>query len=204
MLECFVILFVNLSGMSMQLILWDFDRLPFWAYAKLIFNCWLVLPYFSGAAYVYQSYVRPLFVNQQTVNIWYVPRKKDIFSRPDDVLLAAEKFIEENGPEAFQKLINKTEKVTKPKKSNKCVTFDDRVAGKESKPWGSDSHTEKVTTPKKGNKRVTFDDRVVVKESKSWESNSHMTFNEVELERDSKSWENSSFMIFDYDNRYWT
>lgn len=82
-------------------------RLPFWPYAKLIFNCWLVLPYFNGAAYVYQHYVRPLFVNKQTVNIWYVPRKKDIFSRPDDVLLAAEMFIEENGPEAFQKLINK-------------------------------------------------------------------------------------------------
>jgi len=65
------------------------------------------LPYFSGAAYVYQHYVRPLFVNQQTVNIWYVPRKKDIFSRPDDVLVAAEKFIEENGPDAFQKLIKK-------------------------------------------------------------------------------------------------
>ena len=67
----------------------------------------MVLPYFSGAAYVNQRYVRPLFVNQQTVNIWYVPQKKDIFSRPDDILLAAEKFIEENGPDAFQKLIKK-------------------------------------------------------------------------------------------------
>lgn len=70
-------------------------------------NCWLVLPYFSGAAYVYEHHVRPLFVNHQTVNIWYVPRQKGIFSRPDDFLLAAEKFIEENGPEAFQKLIKK-------------------------------------------------------------------------------------------------
>ena len=81
-------------------------RFPFWPYAKLAFNCWLVLPYFSGAAYVYQHYVRPLFVNQQTVNIWYIPRKKNIFSRADDVLSASEKFIEENGPGAFKKLIN--------------------------------------------------------------------------------------------------
>lgn len=44
---------------------------------------------------------------QQTVNIWYIPRKKDIFSKPDDILTAAEKYIEENGPEAFEKLINK-------------------------------------------------------------------------------------------------
>lgn len=48
-----------------------------------------------------------MLLNPQTVNIWYVPRKKDIFSKPDDVLFAAEKFIEENGTEAFQKLLNK-------------------------------------------------------------------------------------------------
>ncbi|XP_072974467.1 HVA22-like protein a isoform X2 [Typha angustifolia] len=83
------------------------EWLPFWSFTKLIFNCWLVLPYFSGAAYVYQKYVRPLYIKQQAVDLWYVPRKKGIFSKPDDVLLAAEKFIEENGPEAFEKLLNK-------------------------------------------------------------------------------------------------
>ncbi|XP_010926542.3 LOW QUALITY PROTEIN: HVA22-like protein a [Elaeis guineensis] len=139
------------------------EWLPFWPFAKLIFNCWLVLPYFNGAAYVYQHYVRPLFVNKQTVNIWYVPRKKNIFSRPDDVLLAAEIFIEENGPEAFQKLINKTEKVTKPKKKNKRVTFDDSVVGKESKSWGSNSH-------------VTFNEVEPERDSKTWENSSFMIF----------------------------
>ncbi|XP_058096544.1 HVA22-like protein a isoform X4 [Magnolia sinica] len=83
------------------------EWLPFWSYAKLIVTCWLVLPYFSGAAYVYEHFVRPCFVNPQTVNIWYVPRKKDILSKPDDILTAAEKYIEENGPEAFEKLISK-------------------------------------------------------------------------------------------------
>ncbi|XP_058096542.1 HVA22-like protein a isoform X2 [Magnolia sinica] len=86
------------------------EWLPFWSYAKLIVTCWLVLPYFSGAAYVYEHFVRPCFVNPQTVNIWYVPRKKDILSKPDDILTAAEKYIEENGPEAFEKLISKTSK----------------------------------------------------------------------------------------------
>lgn len=83
-----------------------YGRIPFWSYAKLIVTCWLVIPYFSGAAYVYEHYVRPFFLNRQTVNIWYVPRKKDIFSKPDDILTAAEKYIEENGPEAFEKLIH--------------------------------------------------------------------------------------------------
>ncbi|KAG1334481.1 PH, RCC1 and FYVE domains-containing protein 1-like [Cocos nucifera] len=110
------------SGSFLKVVAKSFDVLagfPFWPYAKLVFNCWLVLPCFSGAAYVYQHYVRPLVVNQQTVNIWYIPRKKNIFSRADDVLSAVEKLIEENRPGAFKKLINKTEKVTKPKKSNK-------------------------------------------------------------------------------------
>eukprot|EP00262_Sarcandra_glabra_P003484 TRINITY_DN14217_c0_g1_i1.p1 TRINITY_DN14217_c0_g1~~TRINITY_DN14217_c0_g1_i1.p1 ORF type:complete len:173 (-),score=21.52 TRINITY_DN14217_c0_g1_i1:257-775(-) len=83
------------------------EWLPFWPYAKLIATCWLVLPYFSGAAYVYEHFVRPCFVNPKTVNIWYIPRKKDIFSKPDDLLTAAEKFIEENGPEAFEKILGK-------------------------------------------------------------------------------------------------
>ncbi|KAG2675611.1 hypothetical protein I3760_12G013300 [Carya illinoinensis] len=85
-------------------------RIPIWAYAKLILTCWLVIPYFSGAAYVYEHYVRPFFVNQQTINIWYVPRKKDIFSKPNDILTAAEQYIAENGTEEFQKMINKADK----------------------------------------------------------------------------------------------
>jgi len=81
-------------------------RLPFWSYAKLFFNCWLVLPWFNGAAYVYDHFVRPMFVNHQIVNIWYVPRNEKS-SKPDDVLSAAERYIEQNGPEAFEKLISK-------------------------------------------------------------------------------------------------
>lgn len=41
--------------------------------------------------------------------IWYIPRlpKKDLFSKQDDVLTAAEKYIEEHGTEAFERLITK-------------------------------------------------------------------------------------------------
>uniref|UniRef100_A0A1D1YCV2 HVA22-like protein n=1 Tax=Anthurium amnicola TaxID=1678845 RepID=A0A1D1YCV2_9ARAE len=108
------------------------ELLPFWSYAKLILNCWLVLPYFSGAAYVYQHYVRPLFMNTQTVNIWYVPRKKDIFSRPDDVLTAAEKFIEENGPEALEKLMNKAERPSKFRSGHSTILDEVHADGESS------------------------------------------------------------------------
>lgn len=38
--------------------------------------------------------------------MWYVPRK-NIFSKQDDVLSAAERYMEEHGTEAFERLITK-------------------------------------------------------------------------------------------------
>ncbi|KAI3726893.1 hypothetical protein L1987_66699 [Smallanthus sonchifolius] len=86
------------------------EWIPFWSYAKLIVTCWLVIPYFSGAAYVYEQYVRPFYTGKQTINIWYVPRKKDVFSKPDDILTAAEKYIQEHGPDAFQEIIHRSDR----------------------------------------------------------------------------------------------
>nr|CAB3448114.1 unnamed protein product [Digitaria exilis]CAB3504568.1 unnamed protein product [Digitaria exilis] len=97
------------------LILAQFCRLPFWSYAKLFFNCWLVLPQFNGAAHVYEHFVRPMIVNQQVVNIWYIP-KKDESDRPDDVISAAQKYIKQNGSEAFENLVNKF-KASNPRRS---------------------------------------------------------------------------------------
>ncbi|KAL6541345.1 HVA22-like protein a [Orobanche hederae] len=102
-------------------------RLPFWSYIKLFFTCWLVIPYFSGAAYVYEQYVRPYLVTRQkTVNIWYVPRKKDIFNKPDDILMAAEKYIQENGADAFEKMIHRTKETT-AKASNYTSSHSDYI-----------------------------------------------------------------------------
>ncbi|KAJ6830350.1 putative HVA22-like protein a [Iris pallida] len=112
------------------------EWLPFWPYVKLIFTCWLVLPYFSGAAYVYEHYVRTLFVNQQLVNVWYVPQNKNISRNPDDMLSAAERYIEENGPEAFEKLISKAERASKSRISS--TTHDESRYATGSKSWSDD------------------------------------------------------------------
>ncbi|KAG6495647.1 hypothetical protein ZIOFF_043473 [Zingiber officinale] len=110
-------------------------RLPFWPYAKLIFNCWLVLPYFSGATFIYENFVRPMVLNQQTLNLWSLSSKSGTFGKPDDVLLAAEKFIEQNGTEAFEKLISKAGGLSNPKKSMHATFHDDRDDTEESESW---------------------------------------------------------------------
>ncbi|KAM7269653.1 hypothetical protein ACFE04_025150 [Oxalis oulophora] len=91
------------------------EVLPFWPYAKLFFSCWLVLPQFNGAAHVYRRFIRPFYMDPQNyvnrqaaTTMMYFPRKKNIFSQPDDVLTAAEKYIEEHGPEAFERMIAKS------------------------------------------------------------------------------------------------
>ncbi|WCJ35955.1 hypothetical protein M5689_017178 [Euphorbia peplus] len=84
------------------------EWIPMWSFAKLMLTCWLVFPYFSGAAYVYQHFVRPLFINpKRNLNIWYVPRKKDVFGKKGDAISSAERYIEKNGADAFEKLMHK-------------------------------------------------------------------------------------------------
>ncbi|MCL7033057.1 hypothetical protein MKW94_024802 [Papaver nudicaule] len=83
------------------------EWLPFWSYAKLIATGWLVLPYFSGASYVYEHFVRPIYVNPPNLNVWHVPwGKRNDLAKPEDVLTAAEKYIQEHGTEALEKLIS--------------------------------------------------------------------------------------------------
>ncbi|CAI9785228.1 unnamed protein product [Fraxinus pennsylvanica] len=100
------------------------ELFPIWSYAKLIGVCWLVLPYFNGAAYVYEHFIRPFYRNPQ-VKMWYIPRKKDVFSKPDDILTAAEKYIEENGPEAFERLIATSDREARARRGKYAVFQDD-------------------------------------------------------------------------------
>ncbi|GFP86185.1 hva22-like protein a [Phtheirospermum japonicum] len=97
---------------------------PIWSYAKLVGVCWLVLPYFNGAAYVYGHFIRPFYRNPQ-VKLWYIPRQKDIFSKPDDILTAAEKYVEENGPEAFERIIARADREARSRRSSYTIFHND-------------------------------------------------------------------------------
>ncbi|KAG5094409.1 hypothetical protein JHK84_049997 [Glycine max] len=106
------------------------ELLPIWLFAKLIFSCWLVLPHFNGAAVVYRNYIRPFYMNPQIPipqgsQIWYFPQKKSLFNEPDDVLSAAERYMEEHGTEAFERLINKNDRQARARRNGNYMIFDD-------------------------------------------------------------------------------
>ncbi|XP_022151172.1 HVA22-like protein c isoform X2 [Momordica charantia] len=104
------------------------EAVAIWEYVKLIIMCWLVLPHFNGAAHVYKNFIRPFYMNPQTSTLWYIPQKtKHIFSTPDDVLSAAEKYMEEHGTEAFERLMNKAERERSRRNSNYMIFDDDYV-----------------------------------------------------------------------------
>ncbi|KAL3646468.1 HVA22-like protein c [Castilleja foliolosa] len=92
---------------------------PIWSYVKLVGVCWLVLPYFNGAAYVYQHFIRPFYRNPQ-VKLWYIPGQKGIFGKPDDddILTAAEKYVQQNGPEAFERIIARADREARSRRSS--------------------------------------------------------------------------------------
>ncbi|GJT51123.1 HVA22-like protein a [Tanacetum coccineum] len=92
------------------------EWVPFWSYAKLIITCWLVMPQFSGATYVYQHYVRPFYTGNQTVNLWHVPGKKvvfasqddikkDVYTPHDDISVGAQNYAEDYGSVSFQDFV---------------------------------------------------------------------------------------------------
>ncbi|RLM69718.1 HVA22-like protein c [Panicum miliaceum] len=223
------------SGSLLKVLAKNFDVLagswlPFWPSLKLIFICWLVLPYFNGAAYVYQNYVRPAFIKNQMVNIWYVPQKKGLFGKSDDFLTALDKFVEENGTEALKKLANKLalifwlashlnsleQKPSKDLKSakdskeqKKAAVKDPKKASlkdsKELKKARKDSkEQEALKDPKEytPKKRVTFAEVEPEKELKASNSESHPSSDFHNAYPEQNSW-TSSFMIFEDENTYW-
>nr|CAD1834008.1 unnamed protein product [Ananas comosus var. bracteatus] len=79
---------------------------PLWPYMKLVFCCWLVLPIFNGAAYIYENYVRKYVKIGGYVSPNYGERERRVLQMMSlDSRKAAERYIETHGLEAFERVI---------------------------------------------------------------------------------------------------
>ncbi|KAL6567718.1 hypothetical protein OROGR_001386 [Orobanche gracilis] len=84
--------FITLFELTFSKVL---EWFPIWSYAKLICVCWLVLPYFNGASYVYGNFVRPFVGNPQVRMVRVRPRANVttiINRRRDDIPIPAETY----------------------------------------------------------------------------------------------------------------
>ncbi|XP_027346818.1 uncharacterized protein LOC113858381 isoform X2 [Abrus precatorius] len=77
----------------------------FWPYIKLGIIFWLIIPDFGRAFYVYNNLIRScISINAQAV-ICRLNNWRKFFVKKDNFLLHAERYIQENGTEALEKLI---------------------------------------------------------------------------------------------------
>jgi len=73
---------------------------------KLLLCCWLVLPIFNGAAYIYEAHVRRYFKIGNYVNPYYNERQRRVLQMMSlDARKSVERFIETHGPDALDKII---------------------------------------------------------------------------------------------------
>ncbi|CAD6230032.1 unnamed protein product [Miscanthus lutarioriparius] len=87
---------------------------PLWPYMKLLFCCWLVLPIFNGAAYIYEAHVRRYFKISNYVSPNYNERQRRVLQMMSlDARKSVERFIETHGPDALDKIIRAAEEEAK-------------------------------------------------------------------------------------------
>ncbi|RXH69904.1 hypothetical protein DVH24_007160 [Malus domestica] len=105
-----------------------------------------------GAATIQWSCICLSTIHQ---TILYVPTNcssdvgAGLFSKPDDVLTAAEKYMEEHGTDAFERLISKVDRERTSRKSNNYMIFDDDYIPQRNGPVERDID-QAITALKKG------------------------------------------------------
>ncbi|KAL5563814.1 hypothetical protein UlMin_033561 [Ulmus minor] len=78
---------------------------PFWPYIRLMIVCWLVIPDFDGASYVYKHLIcSGLSFDPQIVINWFNKRSESSFDRKK-LVSEMERFVKEDGAEALEKLL---------------------------------------------------------------------------------------------------
>ncbi|KAF3964047.1 hypothetical protein CMV_011622 [Castanea mollissima] len=81
------------------------ERLLFWQHMKLMIICWLVVPNFDGAIYVYNHFIHPCLSMNPPIFVDEFNKWKEFLFKRDNFLAQAERYINKNGPEALEELI---------------------------------------------------------------------------------------------------
>ncbi|KAF5176089.1 Hva22-like protein f [Thalictrum thalictroides] len=88
--------------------------LPLWPYLKLVFCLWLVLPIFNGAAYIYENFVRKYIKIGRHTNSNYPDSQRRVLEMMSfEARKAVERYIQKNGPEAFERIVKAAEREAK-------------------------------------------------------------------------------------------
>ncbi|MCO5608711.1 hypothetical protein L7F22_062926 [Adiantum nelumboides] len=87
-----------------ELSFWKFFFwIPLWGKIKFFAVCWLVLPQFNGAAYVYEYFVRKKLFKQGSGDVLTSRRLERMMS--PSAQSSVQQFIDSNGQDAFEKVI---------------------------------------------------------------------------------------------------
>jgi receptor expression-enhancing protein 5/6 len=108
-----------------------FAWVPFYSTVKLVVASWLVLPQFRGAVVVYEDVVRPYFnlcFNRAT-EVTFTDGERTYIS--PDTNASAALYIQTNGPEAFEALMNLATKSTNVDKAVKVEKIEEVEETKE-------------------------------------------------------------------------
>ncbi|BBG99749.1 HVA22-like protein F, partial [Prunus dulcis] len=86
--------------------------IPIWPYMKLLFCMWLVLPIYNGAAYIYENIVRKYVKLGGYMVSSNKPdgQKKVLQMMSLDARRSVERFIDQHGIDAFERVVKAAEK----------------------------------------------------------------------------------------------
>ncbi|KAF2302189.1 hypothetical protein GH714_033689 [Hevea brasiliensis] len=88
--------------------------LPFWAYIKLVFCMWLVLPTFNGAAYIYENLVRKYVkIGGRASGSYSEDQRKILQMMSLDARKSVAQYVEKYGWDAFERAIRAAEREVK-------------------------------------------------------------------------------------------
>ncbi|KAI5313784.1 hypothetical protein L3X38_042960 [Prunus dulcis] len=82
------------------------EWLLLWQYIRIMIAYWLVIPHFDGAVYVYKHLICPcLTMDPQIVINWFNKRRNEPSCIRESFLAELERYVQENGPEALERIV---------------------------------------------------------------------------------------------------